>query len=88
MKNFFENKSDFRVNVSAVFYCILQRTELGGAPTQVIELLLPSGDGLLNLDEQQSIHEEAVQAAQVRHTTSNKLMSSVLTIIVVGDHKF
>ncbi|XP_038148341.1 uncharacterized protein LOC119788216 [Cyprinodon tularosa] len=42
-----------------------QRTELGGAPTQVIELLLPSGDGLLNLDEQQSIHEEAVQAAQL-----------------------
>ena len=54
--------------MSAVIYCILQSAEVSGAPTQ---LLLPSCDGLPTLDEQQSIHEEAVQTAQVRHTTSS-----------------
>ena len=38
---------------------------------QDIQLLLPSYDGLPTLDEQQSIHEEAVQTAQVRHTTAS-----------------
>ncbi|CAJ1060762.1 uncharacterized protein LOC119794643 [Xyrichtys novacula] len=43
---------------------VTQSTEVSGAPTQTIQLLLPSGEGLLTLDEQQSIHEEAVQTAQ------------------------
>jgi len=66
------------INVSAVIYCILQSAEVSGAPTQTIQLLLPSGEGLLTLDEQQSIHEEAVLTAQVRHTTSSN--SDVLRV--------
>ncbi|CAJ1057723.1 uncharacterized protein LOC119795027 [Xyrichtys novacula] len=43
---------------------VTQSAEVSGAPTQTIHLLLPSGEDLLTLDEQQSIHEEAVQTAQ------------------------
>lgn len=56
--------------MSAVIYCILQSAEVSGAPMQDMQLLLSSCDSLPTLDEQQSIHEEAVQTAQVRHTTS------------------
>ncbi|XP_035986596.1 uncharacterized protein LOC110369478, partial [Fundulus heteroclitus] len=53
------------INLKHVDEDVTQSTEVGGAPTQVIQLLLPSGDGLPTLDEQQSIHEEAAQTAQL-----------------------
>ncbi|XP_054593176.2 uncharacterized protein [Nothobranchius furzeri] len=44
---------------------VIQIAEVSGAPTQVIQLLAPSGDGLTGLDEQLFIREEAAQTAQL-----------------------
>ncbi|KAK0137747.1 hypothetical protein N1851_026051 [Merluccius polli] len=61
---------------------VAQSAEMSGAPTQAIQLLLPSDEGLPTLDEQQSIHEEAVQTAQdsgpnLPSDSSSQLSSSI-----------
>uniref|UniRef100_A0A1A7Y3P9 Si:ch73-30l9.1 n=1 Tax=Iconisemion striatum TaxID=60296 RepID=A0A1A7Y3P9_9TELE len=44
---------------------VIQIAEVSGSPTQVVQLTFLSGDGLTGLDEQLSVHEEAVQTAQL-----------------------